>query len=242
KKFDSDIKLNGSKINEPILQRRKQSQKKDNSFLLEESLVEMESNYFPKKEPKVIPRMNKLVQTESKQYSLERKNNSTLNLPKITETLKNQESSNFSLFKSMNSNELGNYIDNLIQQFRIKANLCEASVVENTQFNNVIFYPENKEDSFVDKKEEDVLKEAKDEKSIEEVSKLVKNDNTSMDKSSFRTESLTNLIESKAFDEDQDVQDEDLNESTTFINYTHSFEIDEEETLGDEPTYPSISE
>lgn len=189
--------------------------------------------------PKFTPRYNKLVQTESKlpkNYSLERKdavkNVNHTAFPKLNE--KNQESSNFSLFKSMNSNELGNYIDNLIQNFRVKAHICEPQV-ENTHFNNnAIFYPENKEDSLVSKKEQN-----SDHQSVDDISKICKNDNTSFDKSSFQTQSLTNLVESRAFEEE--VKDDELNESTTFINYTHSFEIDEE-SLDDQITYPSTTD
>lgn len=184
---------------------------------------------------KFVPRYNKLVQTDlklSKKYSLERKDtvknvNHSI-FPRINE--KNQESSNFSLFKSMNSNELGNYIDNLIQNFRIKAHICEPEV-ENKDFNNTIFYPESKEDIFVSKEEKS--------ESIVDISKICKNDNTSFDKSSFHTQSLTNLLESRAF---EDEKDDDLNEeSTTFINYTHSFEIDEV-SLDDQITNASTTD
>lgn len=190
-------------------------------------------NHFLNK-VKLVPRYNKLVQTDlklSKKYSLEKKD-SVKNVnqsffPRINE--KNQESSNFSLFKSMNSNELGNYIDNLIQNFRVKAHLYDPDV-ENKDFNNAIFYPENKEDVFM-------CKEKKSE-SIADISKICKNDDTSFDKSSFRTQSLTNLVESKAF---EDEKDDGLNESTTFINYTHSFEIDDV-SLDDQITYTSTTD
>ncbi|RMZ96138.1 hypothetical protein BpHYR1_044197 [Brachionus plicatilis] len=262
KKFDSEVKNLPSFLTHrehaPILPRRKATKKMEEftsidslmeeSFLMSDDAEIEPSNYFTKQSqdhaadnrlndkpvknlfsskqlltrPKFIPRYNKQVQTESKvpkKYSLERKDavksvNHTI-FPKINE--KNQESSNFSLFKSMNSNEL--------------AHICEPEG-ENAHFNNGIFYPENKEDNLICKEDK-----SQHESDDIDISKVCKNDNTSFDKSSFQTQSLTNLVESRAFEEEKD---NDLNESTTFINYTHSFEIDESQD--DQTTYPSTTD
>jgi hypothetical protein len=55
-----------------------------------------------------------------------------------------QDSSNFSMIRAMNSNELGNYIDNVILNFRMKTSLYE-SIVENKELKTNVFYPENED-------------------------------------------------------------------------------------------------
>jgi hypothetical protein len=71
------------------------------------------------------------------------------NLPKLklssdqhSNNKKLQDSSNFSLIKCMNSNELGNYIDNVIQNFR-KRTILNESIIENRELATNTFYPEN---------------------------------------------------------------------------------------------------
>lgn len=213
--------------------------------------------------PQVTPRklVNKRVQTEIERpktplnmnSNYTNSNTSNLILPKLAQTTsigensqsasnnfnkkQQQESSNFSLFKGMNSNDLGNYIDNVINQFRLKAKLTELAEPPDTakadDFSNDIFYPEDHRDDG-DLAERTATNVAPTNRTTNV------NDSVQViatDRSNFHDASSTrdNLLESRSFTHTPinvypDAGGADDDENSTFINYTHSIELEDDIT------------
>lgn len=160
-----------------------------------------------------------------------------------TAFLKKQESSNFSMFKDMNSNELGNYIDNVINQFRTKTKLLTPEATQDeedkvSEFSDTTFYPDENE-----RVEDDESVANKMRKSSTET---IKSNPMGFIKRSLKDEIIYSESEEEAEEEDNFLKSRSLNqesnegleeESSTFINYTHSFELDDSDDTLDKSDF-----
>lgn len=176
--------------------------------------------------------------------------------------LKKQESSNFSMFKGMNSNDLYNYIDDVINQFRVKTNMFEfdedggggeENMANLTEFSNTIFYPEDRELNQRRSPEDELVNlrgrggRKFDRVALNDLSTILSSDNDDGGGGGankiIEVRANDGYLESRSFSnhgkEESTQNDEDLEveaESSTFINYTHSFEIDDESDLLEDET------
>lgn len=167
---------------------------------------------------------------------------------------KQADSSNFSMFKGMNSNDLYNYIDDVINQFRAKTNMLiqdddDDDATQNlTEFSNTIFYPEdremyrNVEDEIVNLRSGQIMQNNGrmrrfDRIALQDLSTILSSDNEeAVNGMNQGGETAGDYVESRSFSKEEEVNDDDLEvdaESSTFINYTHSFEIDDVSDLLD---------
>lgn len=188
-----------------------------------------------------------------------------------------QESSNFSMFKGMNSNDLYNYIDDVISQFRAKTNMMlvgdqpidddeENNAASLSEFSNTIFYPEdreinsrNPEDDLVNLRSVAIrggggsivgVGRKFDRIALHDLSTILSSDNDEGGRQAAavgvgkhheeQQQDQEGYLESRSFTNNhskESTQNDELEvegESSTFINYTHSFEIDESDDVGDE--------
>lgn len=143
--------------------------------------------------------------------------------------LKKQESSNFSLFKGMNSNDLCNYIDDVINEFRAKTRLMEEDAETEqvdglAEFSDTIFYPDDRDIVNIEMRRPRIGERI----NLQDLSTIMSSDNEAEVDQSQSKEG--NFLQSRSFTNTKDSPNDDLEdeaESSTFINYTHSFEIDE---------------
>lgn len=173
--------------------------------------------------------------------------------------LKKQESSNFSMFKGkpftddphidpkaeisllcqgMNSNDLYNYIDDVIDEFRAKTRVLTeemnkpdktaSSIDEFTD--TTTFYPDEHDVATFE-----VPKRSRksDKTAPLDLSTIMSSEDDDEDEGNNHDEAVQHFVESRPFSnttsnevppDGHDLDDDD--ESSTFINYTHSFEID----------------
>lgn len=186
---------------------------------------------------------------QQQQQQFQQQTNSSSNNTESSLFLKKQESSNFSMFKGMNSNDLFNYIDDVISQFRAKTRLLDDEEDERereklSEFSGTIFYPEDQETTAttttttttgpsLNRDETIDLKRVKrsERLNVHELSTIMSSDDENEIVISSNDDK--NFVESKPFSNskespNEDIDDDNEDESSTFINYTHSMEIDDE--------------
>ena len=151
------------------------------------------------------------------------------------------------MFKGMNSNDLFNYIDDVISQFRAKTRLLDDEEDERereklSEFSGTIFYPEDQETTTttttttgpsLNRDETIDMKRVKrsERLNVHELSTIMSSDDENEIVISSNDDK--NFVESKPFSNskespNEDIDDDNEDESSTFINYTHSMEIDDE--------------
>lgn len=136
--------------------------------------------------------------------------------------------------KAMSSNELGNYIDDLIHQFRLKSNLVNNNLSRNSgkskrpqQISNSPNFKFDMDDIV----ESIIISEGTCD------NEFIQNNNT-LTKINEESQS-SNSSQGNERDNEEERQQSELDDSTTFINYTHSYEL---EDLGSNSSELSFSQ
>ena len=135
--------------------------------------------------------------------------------------------SNVDSVRGMGINELSNYIDNLIHQFRLKANLSKMSDYKSEAKNEEFKFDEN------DIVESIIISEGIEAQLGDDETKmnLISEDTLSqLNNNNERPNEDDNEEEDDEEEENKTLNDSERDESVTFINYTHSYELEELES------------